>query len=176
LVVLKSKILSPIFIITGFLFFYYISGIINLSEYRGYISELLWSKLLVISLLAFMLGYIIFSLVLKNQHSGRNIISTSVYKSGFILIMALIAAVIITLQNGILLLNPAARGNVSAVLQYLVEFSIPVVILLFNTYRKSHSKQVILLVFATTLLLFSLGYRNQPMILLICIFLSLAIA
>jgi oligosaccharide repeat unit polymerase len=176
LTMLKSKILAPLTIIIGFMIFYYTSGIVNLSEYRGYIDEYLWTKLLVFSVLSFIGGHILYGFVRNKYRITSTYNEISIFKSSLVLLLAFIATIIITLQNGILLLNPGARSNVSAVLQYMVEFSIPVVILLFNAYSKSHRKATILLVLITTLLLFSLGYRNQPMILLLCIFLSIAIS
>ena len=173
LYIFQNKILYPINILMLFILLFYLSGLINLSSYRGYITVKFWFLLLIISVCGLLIGNL-FGFITKKKILYTRSIFINKTNIKIILLVSLISSAFITLKFGLLLVNPQGRFSVPPILQYLVEFSIPALVLLFNF--SNNKRKSMLLVLFYILVLFSLGYRNQPMILILCICLSFFIS
>lgn len=166
-----KQIANPSLILIIFVMFYYSIGMLNLSEYRGSLDLNLWTKLVLIAILSSLMGIVGANskwITFKNKEYELN--KPLVYA---VCIIGFSACIYVFLKNGILLFNPDNRFGVSGVIQYLIEFLIPVTVLIVNKSISESNHKVVFIVSSIVLLaLFSLGYRNQPLILIISIVLS----
>lgn len=157
------------YIVISFFVIYYSMGILPFSTYRDYVSLWFWT-FVALTFLASMvvgmkLGRIIANFggaVHKNTYVLRGF--TILH---FIILISFCAAAMITVEHGLVFFNPEARFGVSAKLAYLVEFSIASILTLYCYSTSTQKRKVELLSFAVFVMLLSLGYRNQPILLVI---------
>ncbi|MBO0589172.1 O-antigen polysaccharide polymerase Wzy [Sporosarcina sp. E16_8] len=167
-------------IFVGFLIIYYTVGIVPISSYREGINSEMWILLLFTAVISFIIGNYL-SLMLLKINKGYTGKSTSSYinnKNTIILFtLSLISSLIIYLQHGVLILNQSSRFNVSGILQYLTEMIIPITVSIFAFYITTNKKKNFLLITLVTsfVIILSLGYRNQPMLLVISVLLIIII-
>lgn len=169
---LLAIIRSPVKFYFWFFLFYYCVGLLGISTYRDYINTSYWAYAVAAGCSSFLLGaYFVGRQKFRPVRDGA--IKPKDYKinlgfSAGVLIISFLAAVIITATHGILFFNPEARFSVSAKLSYLVEFSLPVTLTIFcySIARSKLSFKMFLLPLFVLAMLLSLGYRNQPVLLL----------
>ena len=144
---------------------YYTFGILPLSTYRGYIDVMFWGGVLISAVLSFLLGVVIAKAFVKRL--GASASSTNIgYQVSFekfFLLLSLGCFLYINLKHGVVFLNPEERFNISAKISYLVEFIIPVVICIVGSSSYTSKQKVYVFLFSILVLL-SLGYRNQPLL------------
>ena len=156
---------------------YYSLGIVGFSTYRGYIEKWFWLLILLGSVIFYFLGIQLGRLSIfykKNIAEINKKYKPNKFIAYGILCLSLISATYIVARHGLVFINPEARFFISAKLSYIVEFSIPVIITLF-CYRLVNGKvgyKIYLLIFSFFIVLLSLGYRNQPVLLILGILLS----
>ncbi|MDR6094765.1 hypothetical protein [Stenotrophomonas sp. SORGH_AS_0321] len=170
----KKPDLSFILILTV----YYGFGIFPLTTYRGYIDELMWMSVLACAIASFLLGRSISGAVSYKKDKDVTVQLRSSFASLIILISALCAGWIIA-NHGLVLFNPEARFGISAKISYLVELAIPAVIAKFCYELSVHGRfrwKMATLPAMTFLILLSLGYRNQPILLVLGLLLPTLIA
>ncbi|WP_162125023.1 hypothetical protein [Pseudoxanthomonas taiwanensis] len=153
---------------------YYISGLLPITTYRGYIDIQQWVIVLITAIVSFCAGS------LGGNRLGTNGgASTHSYRKWFgtlVLVASSLSALYIVASFGLVFFNPEARFNIPAKLSYVVEFSIPVVISNFAyqiTQRKRLAPSMFALPICTLAMLFTLGYRNQPILLVMGILFAL---
>lgn len=165
--------LSPTLIIISFIVIFYSSGLFPLSLYRSYIETNFWIGLLSVAVLCILIGNFI-GKFLGNKGEISEIKNNKVLiinKNVVVIfsLLSLLATGYITLRYGLLIINPSNRFLVPASIQYIVEFIIPVTISVFAYYYDPNKKNIKVILYAimSILMLFSLGYRNQPMLVII---------
>lgn len=163
----------------AFVVFYYMMGIWGISTYRDYIDNVYWLCVMAFSIVCFILGGRIGDLLLRRGGVEAGDIVGG-YKYNKLVAMVFIgasflAALAVTVNHGILFFNPEARFAVSAKLSYFVEFSLPVTLTIF-CYELSRTKltlRLFVLPLFVLLMLLSLGYRNQPVLLIVGLVMSI---
>ncbi|WLR61561.1 oligosaccharide repeat unit polymerase [Guptibacillus hwajinpoensis] len=154
---------------------YYLSGIINISDYRGYINETFWFFQVIIGLVAILIGWSIGKYKMKNNSYSRAEYDLNKPLIFIILGASFLCAGYVVFNQGLLFLNPDSRFSINPIASYMVELSIPVTIVCLGymlQFNRKTSHKILLIIF-TLVLLFCLGYRNQPMILLASVLLLL---
>ncbi|USK28394.1 hypothetical protein LIT32_23650 [Bacillus sp. CMF21] len=168
--------ISPNIIFILFTSFYIIAGIIPMSSYRDNINLEFWILMLVISIIFLIIGQLLGRLtVLKLNMSKNNISENKINtKMSFVLYtISVISTLIILFRFGLVFLEPTKRFLVPSELQYLVELSVPITVCIFSYYYNSQNKnyKLFLIPLMSLIILLSLGYRNQPMLLIMGIIL-----
>ncbi len=148
---------------------YYGFGIVSFTTYRGYINQYMWAGILLLAVASYLVGRQIGRRTsqLPTDAPSYRLKSWACYG---ILIASTGAALSIVATHGLVLLNPEARFGVSAKASYLVELSIPVVLSKFciDMIRQQRFRWFMLGLPALALLmLLCLGYRNQPILLVL---------
>lgn len=148
-----------------FVFFtYYGSGILPMSTYRGYIDNAFWCVVLFIAVLSFFVGVLVGGFFVRSRKliplEGR---SYDVCFEKVFILLAFSCVVYINLKHGVVFLNPEERFNISAKISYMVEFIIPVVICIVGSVSYTNKAKVLIFSLSVCGLL-SLGYRNQPLL------------
>lgn len=159
---------NPLKIYISFLVLFYMIGLLPLSSYRDYVTTNLWVFLVIFSVLSISFGYLIGKKYSKfnKRNSGRSR-TKLIY---FFLAISYGAGIAIVFEHGFLFSNQSQRFGVSATLQYLVEMSIPLVAVLLPRLTKEKKYLLASTVFLFTLILLgSLGYRNQPILLILIV-------
>lgn len=154
----------------GMLVIYYSFGLLPLTTYRGYIDQQMWWGVLAVAVATFMVGRAAAGrLPVRAAHEPLNVSFRS-SAAAFSLLISAGCAIWIVATHGLVTLNPEARFAISAKLSYIVEISIPVVIskFCFDLCRLGRfSWRQLQLPLMTLLMLLTLGYRNQPILLII---------
>lgn len=148
---------------------YYSFGIFPLTTYRGYIDQYMWSMVLALAIASYLSGrWLASRFPVRTQASAdfgmRSWLATCT------LAVSLGCALWIVATHGLVIFNPEARFGISAKLSYLVELSIPVVIskYCYDLWAAgSFRSRLLALPTLTLIMLLSLGYRNQPILLVI---------
>lgn len=150
---------------------YYMMGVIGFSTYRGYVDSYYWFYIVIVSLLCFWLGGRLSEYFFSRRNHGQGHSGGAREVNGFfvgiIVFISFLSALFITIKHGVLFFNPEARFAVPAKLSYLVEFSLPVTLTVFcyGITRSGFTVNKMLLPAVVFLMLLSLGYRNQPVLL-----------
>ena len=169
---IEFRKINPNNIILWFIIIYFGLGIFPFSSYRENIINSLWLMLLSISVFVLIMGQYFGKLIARKSsdsyffQSKENLRKT-VFTVFFILSLSF--TFIIIYNYGFLLFNPSARFLVPASWSYIAELLVPLTITIFALFfAKGKSDFALYLLFVVSfLLLFSLGYRNQPMLLII---------
>lgn len=162
----KLKI-TPLLVFMIILVGYYILGLLPISEYRSEnINASIWTTYLLITLCGLFFGRLISLAFLKK--SQKKIVIFSIRKKLFQATMLLIIflSIFINFKFNFPIINPNSRFLVPATLQYIIEFSIPILIcyIAINIKDKDKSKKIIVAYLLGIFLLLSIGYRNQIII------------
>lgn len=159
--------ITPVLIFTIILIGYYTLGLLPVSDYRNEnLNSNTWITYIMVTLCGIFFGHIISTVFLKKSH--KKIVTFSIRKKLFKLSMLFIfiSSVFINLRYDFPIINPNSRFLVPATLQYVIEFSIPILVcyIAVTINNKKKNKQVIGAFLIGIILLASIGYRNQIII------------
>lgn len=159
--------ITPLLIFTTILIGYYTLGLLPISNYRSEnLNTNAWVTYILITLCGLYCGKFISSLFLKKAQ--KQVFVFSVREKIFKLAMFLIifTSIFINLKFNFPIINPNSRFLVPATLQYIIEFSIPILIcyIAVNIKDTGKIKQIISAYLLGIFLLISIGYRNQIII------------
>ena len=161
----RFSLASPIGIYSTFLFYYYISGIFNISEYRDYIDIGYWFSCLLVACGALFFGNWLTGIVLGNSRGER--IFFDVKYPYALLIVAVLFAVYMYAKNGLLIISPEDRFGSSTVVSYMCEIAIFSVAALYAHYIYNGGSLWFIPVGLFCVI--ATGYRNQTAMLLLAV-------
>lgn len=159
---------SPIGFYSTFIFYYYISGIVNISEYRDYVSVYYWLSCLLIAIASLFFGNFAAKRIFKQNN--LKIVTFSVDYPYIILTVSVLFAIYMYAKNGILILSPEERFSSSTAVSYMCELAIFSVAALYsNSIYRGGSLWFIPVGFFCVV---ATGYRNQTAMFMLVLFIS----